>query len=216
MPAIAGIGAGGHAKCAIEALRSVFRFRVVALVDSDPALSGTTVLGCPVLGGDALAALRAQGVDHGFVGVGGIGDAGPRRAAAALLREAGFRLPSIVHRSASIAASAQLSDGAQVLAGAVVGADALIGTDALVNAGAVVGHDVEVGACAHVASGSRIGGAVRIGDGAHVGAGAVVLQGRTIGPGAVVGAGAVVIEDVPPGARVVGVPAAEILARAAS
>ena len=135
LPAIAGLGAGGHAKCAIEAIRSVFRYRVVALLDSDPSLQGGTVLGCPVVGGDALAALRAQGVELAFVGIGGAGDAAPRRTAAALLREAGFRLPAIVHRAASVAVSAVLEEGAQVMAGAIVNAEARIGRDALVNAG---------------------------------------------------------------------------------
>ncbi|WP_217922644.1 acetyltransferase [Miltoncostaea oceani] len=204
---IAGLGAGGHAKCAVEAVRSVHRFHVVALLDADPALRGTEVLGCPVIGGDGIATLRASGVEHAFVGLGGVGDPAPRRTAAALLRDAGFRLPAIVHRSASVAVSAVLCGGAQVMAGAVVGAEALLDEDALVNAGAVVGHDVHVGACAHVASGSRIAGGVTIGAGAHVGTGAIVLQGRTVGTGAVVAAGAVVIDDVPDGARVGGIPA---------
>jgi sugar O-acyltransferase (sialic acid O-acetyltransferase NeuD family) len=207
LPAIAGLGAGGHAKCTVEAIRSVLRYRVVALLDSDPSLQGRTVLGCPVMGGDALAVLRAQGVELAFVGIGGAGDAAPRRTAASLLRDAGFRLPAIVHRAASVAVSAALEEGAQVMAGAIVNAEARIGRDALVNAGAIVGHDVVAGECSHIASGARLGGGVVVGAGAHIGSGAVVLQGRTVGEGAIVGAGAVVIDDVAPGVRMGGVPA---------
>ena len=207
---IVGVGAGGHAKSAIDAIESVFRFRVVALLDADPALAGTTVLGHPVLGGDALAAVRAGGVEHAFVGLGGAGDTSARRAGAALLRDAGFLLPPIVHRTATVARSARLSEGAQVLAGAIVGADARLRRDALVNAGVILGHDVHLGEAVHVASGARLGGGVTVGDGAHVGTGAVILQGRTIGTGAVVAAGAVVLEDVPDGGRVAGVPARPI------
>ena len=207
LPAIAGLGAGGHAKCTVEAIRSVLRYRVVALLDSDPAPEGVTILGCPVVGGDAMAALRAQGVELAFVGIGGAGDVSPRRAGAALLREAGFRLPAIVHRSASVAVSAVLEEGAQVMAGAIVNAEARIARDALVNAGAIVGHDVVVGECSHIAPGARVGGGAMICAGAHVGSGAVILQGRTVGEGAIVGAGAVVIDDVEPGIRIGGVPA---------
>jgi UDP-perosamine 4-acetyltransferase len=207
---IVGVGAGGHAKSAIDAIESVFRFRVVALLDADPALAGTTVLGHPVLGGDALAALRAAGVEHAFVGLGGAGDTSARRAGAALLRDAGFVLPAIVHRTATVARSARIAEGAQVLAAAIVGADARLGRDALVNAGAILGHDTDLGEAVHVASGARLGGGVTVGDGAHVGTGAVVLQGRTIGTGAVVAAGAVVLEDVPDAGRVAGVPARPI------
>ena len=207
---IVGVGAGGHAKSAIDAIESVFRFRVVALLDADPALAGTTVLGNPVLGGDALAALRAGGVEHAFVGLGGAGDTSARRAGGALLRDAGFVLPPIVHRTATGARSARLPGGVQVLAGAIVGADSRLACDALVNAGAILGHDADVGEAAHVASGARLGGGVTVGAGAHVGTGAVVLQGRTIGTGAVVAAGAVVLEDVPDSGRVAGVPARPI------
>jgi UDP-perosamine 4-acetyltransferase len=207
---IVGVGAGGHAKSAIDAIESVFRFRVVALLDADPALAGTSVLGHPVLGGDGLATVRAGGVEHAFVGLGGAGDTTARRAGAALLRDAGFLLPAIVHRTATVARSARLSEGVQVLAGAIVGADARLRRDALVNAGAILGHDADVGEAAHVASGARLGGGVTVGDGAHVGTGAVVLQGRTIGTGAVVAAGAVVLEDVPDDGRVAGVPARPI------
>jgi FlaA1/EpsC-like NDP-sugar epimerase len=61
LPAIVGLGAGGHAKCAIEAIRSVLRYRVVALLDSDPSLQGRTVLGCPVVAGFRLPAIVGAG-----------------------------------------------------------------------------------------------------------------------------------------------------------
>ena len=204
---IVGFGAGGHARCVIEAIASAGRLQVVALMDGDLQRVGSRVLGRPVLAQHEVDALRAEGVENAFVGVGGVGDTGPRAAVAASLRAAGFRLPPIVHGTAIVAASAILEDGAQVLAGAIVGPGARLGPDALVNAGAIVGHDVRVGECAHVASGARIAGEARVGDGAHVGTGAVVIQGVAIGRRAVVGAGAVVLEDVPEGARVGGVPA---------
>jgi acetyltransferase-like isoleucine patch superfamily enzyme len=48
---------------------------------------------------------------------------------------------------------------------------------------------------------------VVIEDWADIGVNAVILPGITIGKGAIVGAGAVVTEDVPPFAKVAGVPA---------
>ena len=50
----------------------------------------------------------------------------------------------------------------------------------------------------------------RIGNRVTIGAGAIVLGGITIGDDAMVAAGAVVLSDVPPGARVAGVPAREL------
>ena len=44
-------------------------------------------------------------------------------------------------------------------------------------------------------------------DGADIGSGACVLGAVTVGRGAIVGANSVVLEGVPPGVRVLGVPA---------
>ncbi len=48
---------------------------------------------------------------------------------------------------------------------------------------------------------------IRIGNNVWIGAGARILDGVTIGDGAIIGANAVVTSDVPPAARMVGVPA---------
>lgn len=207
---IVGVGAGGHARCVIDALRSVLgAHRPIELFDDDEGRHGSVVLGLPVVG--ALTPLRlaaAVAAGHAaFVGVGGAGDTRPRRALYDYLVAAGFDVPSVVHRSAIVSPSATIERSAQVLAGAVVNAQAQVGANALVNAGVVIGHDVVVGRHTHVASGAVVGGGATIGEGAHIGSGATILEGRTVGMGALVGSGAVVTRDVPEGVRVVGVPA---------
>ena len=208
-----GIGAGGHARCVIDAVRSVFGIhRVVELFDSDERLHGSVVLGLPVTGrfdDRRLAAAVAAG-HAAFVGVGSSGDTRPRATVFEWLLPAGIDLPTIVHRSAVVSPSATVERSAQILAGAVVNAEARVAVNALVNAGAVIGHEVVVGRHAHVASGAVIGGGARIGEGAHIGSGATVLEGRVVGAGALVASGAVVIGDIPAGYRVAGVPAAQM------
>ena len=205
---IFGLGAGTHAKSVLAALDSAGRYEAVALVDDDPGSAGRELLGVPVVSGEAaISELRSSGVDHGFVGVGGVLDPDPRRRVFERLRESGIELPPILHAAAIVSRWARLGVGAQVLAAAVVNADATVGDGAIVNTGAIVEHDCRIGAHAHVAPGARLAGLVEVGACAHVGIGAVVIEGKRIGAGALVAAGAVVVEDVEDGARVAGVPA---------
>jgi len=169
--------------------------------------AGAELFGVRVVSPEGLEQLRANGVTHAFVGVGGIGVSSGRRGIFERLVTAGFELPAIIHASAIVSPWATLRRGVQVFAAAVVNADAEIGAGAIVNTGAIVEHDCRVGAHAHVAPGACLAGLASVGESAHVGIGAVVIEGVRIGPGALVGAGAVVIRDVPEGARVAGVPA---------
>jgi sugar O-acyltransferase (sialic acid O-acetyltransferase NeuD family) len=200
------LGAGGHGKAIADLLLADGRYQVAGFVDAAPKTS--QVLGLPVLGDESqLATLAAQGIALAHAAV---GDNAQRLAAAARLRAAGFALPSLAHPAALIGHGARVADGAAILARAVIGPEAEIGALALINTGAIVEHDCVVEEAAHIGPGAVLAGGVRVGAGALIGAGAVVRPGVVIGAGAVVGAGAAVVEDVPPGARVMGVPARAI------
>lgn len=196
------IGAGGHAKVVIEALRAA-GFDPVGLLDARP--DAPALLGVPVLGGDdALPRLRAQGIEAAVVA---LGANQARERAGEGLRALGFRLPAVVHPAAFVSPSARIEEGAVVMARAVVGTLAEIGPLAILNTGCVVEHDNRIGASAHIAPCAVLAGTVRIGARALVGVGAVVRPGVSIGADAVVGAGSAVVGDVPDGAVVGGVPA---------
>jgi sugar O-acyltransferase (sialic acid O-acetyltransferase NeuD family) len=208
---IVGLGAGTHVKSVLDAIQSADVFEARTLVDDDPGRAGSSILGVPVVcEGDVLTRFRSEGIRHAFVGVAGTRESGPRRSVFARLREAGFELPQIVHRAATVSSWARLGSGVQILAGSVVNADAEIGDGVIVNTGAIVEHDCRIGAHAHVAPGVRLAGLVTVGEGAHVGIGAVVIESIRIGKEAFVAAGAVVVRDVPDGARVAGLPARDI------
>lgn len=203
---VIGLGAGGHAKVLIDALRLAGQVEIVGLLD--PAHVGETVAGVPVLGGDdQLPRLRAEGVSGAFVGLGGVGDNSPRILLYNRLLAAGFTPVSAIHPSAVIAPSARLGQGVAVMAGAIVNPDAQLGDNVIINTGAIVEHDCEIGSHAHISPGAVLSGGVRVGTGAHIGAGATVRQSLHIGEQAVIGAGAVVTRDVPAETVVVGVPA---------
>ena len=200
------IGAGGHARVLLDALRLLGK-NIIGLADNDPARHGSLVLGAPVLGGDEVAAGRDPEGTLLVNAVGAVRDASVRRAIYARFRQAGFAFAGVVHPAAVLAPGVGLGQGAQVLAGAVVQTGAVIGENAVVNTRAGVDHDCVIGAHAHIAPGVTLCGGVTVGEGAVVGAGATVIQGITLGRGCLVAAGAVVVADVAAGEVVMGVPA---------
>ena len=188
------VGGGGHARVALEALRSMGR-EVRGVVDRDPAVATFLPKGVPWLGDDsALAAfLPAQ---YALVnGVGGIGD-GKRREIFERLREQGYAFAPVCHASAVIAHGVELGEGAQVMAGAVLQPGVRLGANAIVNTRASIDHDCLVGDHCHIAPGAVLCGGVVVGEETHIGAGAVVIQGVRIGRGAMIGAGAIIRRDV--------------------
>lgn len=202
------LGGGGHARVLIDTLRDSDTVAVHGILDANRDLWGTTCLEVPILGGDdLLTQLVSEGVSLFTVGVGGVGDNGPRRRVFELGLSHRLTPLTVVHPSAVLSRRARIGAGSQLLAGCIVNAGAELGVNVIINSGAIVEHDCCIGNHVHVATGASLSGAVRIGDGAHVGAGATIRQSVTIAERAVIGAGAVVIKDVERGQVVMGNPA---------
>jgi len=202
------IGGGGHARVVIDAMRASAAATPQLVLDADRARWGTELCGVPVRGGDErLPELAREGITHFVVGVGGVGDNGPRRRLFELALRHGLLPLRVCHPSAVCSPWAAIGEGSAVLPLAVVNAGARVGRNVIVNSGAIVEHDCVIGDHVHVATGARLCSTVRVDAMAHIGAGAVVRQCLSIGERAVVGAGAAVIRDVPAEAVVAGVPA---------
>jgi sugar O-acyltransferase (sialic acid O-acetyltransferase NeuD family) len=199
------LGAGGHARVLIDALRRQAPLVGYALLDADPKLWTTLIMDVPIIGGDEY--LTRLDAEYFIVGVGSTGSTAIRRRLFEQAIAAGLRPQSVIHDRALIAEGAMIGPGAQILAGAIVNTGAELGRNVLVNTGAIVEHDCRIEDHAHVATGARLAGGVQVGLGAHIGIGAVVRQNQIIGSGAIVGAGAVVVDDVAPHTTVAGVPA---------
>lgn len=207
-------GAGGFARETASALRAVNEvtptYRLLGLLDDNPALHGTLRAGATVLGG--LSAVDDYPDAAVVVCLGNPRDQGVRRRAVERLALPTYRYACIVHPSASVGAGCVLGPGTVVLAQAVLTADVTVAGHVAVMPQCVLTHDNVVEQYSTLASGVRLGGGVRLEQGCYVGAGALIRDGVTVGAGALVGTGAVVLRDVPPGEVWVGNPARRLRA----
>ncbi len=201
-PVLIVFGAGGHGRVVADAALLSGAFARVVASDRNAATWGTELLpGVPVLSIDDASALPGPRVVHVAIGHNAV-----RRDEAARLASIG-PLATVLHPSASVAASARVAPGCLITAQCVVGPMAELGLGVIVNHGGVVDHDCRIGAWAHVAPGVKLGGAVQVGEAALVGAGSTVLRNLRVGAGATLGAGAVLLQDLPDGEAWAGVPA---------
>jgi UDP-perosamine 4-acetyltransferase len=189
------IGAGGHARVVIDALR---RTGAAVLGVCDPGLASGSPgpLGVVCLGGDE--ALERHDKTRVLLanGIGSVGDPGRRIAAYRRLTDAGWRFASVIHPAAIVAPDCIIEAGTQVMAGAILQSGTRIGQNAIVNTAASVDHDCSIGDHVHIAPGATLCGNVTIGTATHIGSGAVVVQGVRIGSRSLIGAGVIVTRPI--------------------
>jgi len=200
------IGASGHAQVVADVLFQMWtkgrEMELVGYLDDNKALTGTRLLGLPVLG--TLADLPSTPHDCIILG---IGDNAARARLYAELTAARKRFATAIHPTAVLAPDVVVEAGAVLCAGTVVNPGAHIGENVIVNTCASVDHHSILKAHCHVAPGVHLAGNVTVGEGAFVGIGACAVPGVRIGAWSTVGAGAAVTGDVPERATVAGVPA---------
>ncbi|ATB43176.1 putative acetyltransferase [Cystobacter fuscus] len=194
-------GCGGHGKVVADI--ALARGMTVEGFLDDRALEGKRVFGLPILGGPAWLEVFRSEVSVAL----GIGENRARYRIYKLCERLGMTPVTLIHPTATVAASAQLGAGVVVMAQAVINPDARVANGAIINSGAIVEHDCEIGAFAHLSPNATLGGNVRIGALTHLGLAASVLPGKAVGEETVVGAGAVVTSDIPSRVVVAGVPA---------
>lgn len=202
---VIGARADGEAHMILDLVADGAPYEVVAFLDDNPALWGTTVQGIPVLGPCADAARAVAAGAEGAVVF--LGSPHNRERVARIVIAVGLDLPVVLHPRAYVAPSATLGMGTIVGAMATVSTGARVGELVMVAPTAMVSHHVEVGDLAQLSPGCRLGGRSRVGRRAFLGLGATVVSERTVGDDAVVWAGAVVTANVAPGTTVAGVPA---------
>lgn len=200
------LGAGGHAKVLLDALK-LLEIQISGVCDPlQPATGGLSRLQW-YANDDTVLHMDTSTI--GLVNaIGSTRDTAMRRDMFKKFKTTGFHFISVIHPASCVSQSdMDIGQGLQALAGSVINASVSIGENVLVNTHAVVEHDCTIGSHTHVASGAILCGGCLVGDNVHIGAGAVIKQGITIGSGSVIASGAVVIDDVKPYSLLAGVPA---------
>lgn len=196
------VGAGGHAKVVIDAVRCLHGVDFpLQLADDDKALENSRFMGLSIVTPVANA-LEAGRFYHVAIGSNSL-----RSRVAGRCIQAGMNYQTVMHPHAVVSASTELGTGCFIAAGAILAPESSLGTGCIVNHGAVVDHDCRLGAFCHVAPSATLGGGATLGEGVLIGSGAIVLPGVSVGAWCVVGAGAVVLRDLPEGGTYAGVPA---------
>lgn len=192
------VGAGGHARAAIDVIEQEDHYRIAGLVGL-PQEVGSLVLSYPVLGCDADLPKLSATIDAALVGLGQIKQPAPRQRLFELLIQLGWNLPSIVSPRATVSRHAKLGAGTLVMHGAVINAGAEVGVNCIVNSLSLIEHDARVGNHCHISTGALLNGGVVVGDGGFVGSGAVIREGVLIGEHSFIGLGQRILTDCPPG-----------------
>lgn len=203
------LGAGGHAKVLADMLRAS-GMETIGILDPQPGLAGTSILGLPILGDDQLLDRFSPGELLLANGLGSVGLPVARRELFERCVGRGYRFVTILHPSAIVAPDVQLGEGVQVMAGAVLQPGCCIGRNTIVNTRASLDHDCRIGDHVHIAPGVTCSGNVTVGDTSHIGVGATVVQGVMIGSRSVVGAASLVLRDVSSNSMVRGIPAQKV------
>ena len=200
------IGGGGHCKVVISILKKLDNFKITGIVDNykvESFVSGINIIGTD----DDLKAIYQNGTQYTLITVGSVKDNTKRRKLFDMVKESGFKFPTIISPEAIVDKSVKIDEGTVVMQGSIINIDSSIGKNCIINTGAIIEHDCKMGDHCHIAPGVHISGVVKIGELSFIGVGATIIQGIKIGKNVTIGAGSVVIKDIPDNVIAVGNPA---------
>jgi sugar O-acyltransferase (sialic acid O-acetyltransferase NeuD family) len=200
------LGAGGFGREVVAWARQSVQFErewtVKGLIDDNPqALAGKNV-SVPLLG-----SIQDYQPSEGEVFICAIGIPAIKRRCCELLLSRGARFTQLIHRTAVMGDNVDLAEGVVLCPYSVVSANNRLGRCVAINLHSSVDHDACVDDWSQVNCHCDLTAAVQVGREVFIGSSVSIIPNVRIGDGAYIGAGSVVLRDVPPQAKVFGVPA---------
>lgn len=205
------IGAGGHCKVIIDIIKSTNEYEIIGITDKT---AKRNLLDIPIIGDDSvLWDVYKNGIDYAFICIGAIGNLQLRNKIYKNLKEIGFKLPVISHKTSVISKTTFIDEGTCIMPGAIINSGAVIGKNCIINTSSIIEHDCKLGDNCHVSPGAILAGGVKILKDTHIGLGSRVIENIKIGSNVIIGAGATVLNNVEDNIVAVGVPAKAIRKR---
>lgn len=136
-----------------------------------------------------------------------VGEPTSRKILANKIKNNGYKMATLVDKTAIVSPTAKLFPGCIVGAGAIVSSEATLDENCMVLYQAIVGHHAHVGRNTVICPKSTVGGHSNVGENCFIGISSSMKQGVNLGKDVIVGMGAMVFRDVEDGATVVGNPA---------
>ena len=192
-------GGGDLSKMVIDTLKAKHEYELYGVIDNNYP-EKKDVLGIPVIGNDDnLNDLLKQGYNKIFNAVGFKNKAHYRKPTYLMLKEKGFELINIIHKTAMIEDNVKMGEGNLVCAGAIIGSDVKIGSNCIINAGSIISHDCIISDHCHIASGAVLAGSVIVGENTLIGQNCSINISVKIGKNVVIMNGCSVFKDVKDG-----------------
>jgi len=209
LPKLVIIGAGGFGRetlaWAEQSVQFGVEWTIKGLIDDNPdALTGKNTPG-RYLGKISDYQPAADEVFVCAIGVPGL-----KRKCSELIASRGGRFTQLFHRTAVLGHNVECAEGVILCPYAVASANNRLGRGVAINLHASVDHDANVGDWSQINCHCDLTAAVQVGSEVFLGSRVSVIPNVKIGDRAYIGAGTVVLRDVPPGWKMVGMPARRI------
>jgi UDP-perosamine 4-acetyltransferase len=196
------IGGGGGGAQVLDLVSRLPAYEPVAIVDNDPTLTGSDVMGVPILGRVSESArLWAEGAfDAAAMAI--VADVGYRRDCFLELRSQGMSFPNLIDPSALVCAGVTLGEGNVLRPFSQISACARLGDNNYLAEYVSIGHHAEIGSHCTFLPHASTSGWVKLGSGVQCGVGVLTAGHLRVGDDSIIEAGTVLVEDVPSGSVV--------------
>lgn len=189
------VGGGGHCKSCIEVIESSNEFLIAGIIDIKERV-GETILGYKIIGtDDDLLELRKE-YKYALITVGQIKSNRIRKVVYKKLIELGYKLPTIIAKSAIVSKYTEIGQGTIVMHQAFVNAGVLIGNNNIINSKALIEHDCTIGNHCHISTNAKLNGNVLIGDNCFVGSNSTFVNGLSISDNVFIGINSLVNKSI--------------------